>query len=255
VEAFDAWRREGGIYPTLQTFEVDENVQDRHDTDPEGTYYVSAKINGTSRVLRVPVKAQLSWADGIKLAQAAPAQPAVTFSEAELRRKRAEWEENERMKDQSQAELQAWRRSRSADAEQAVPRVGAALRPQVSAADELARTMRVWHRYYAQRAAAVSLALSRFGMASREIPPDMMRQRAACKEMNAASQALLADPQALAAPLASVSGPLATAYGEIHAAALACLAERADEQAAHLSAARGAMSEAGAALRPFQLSP
>jgi hypothetical protein len=255
VDAFDAWRQQGGIYPTLQAFEVDERAQERHDGDPEGTYYVTANINGTSRLLRVPVKARISWADGINMApSAAAAKPAVTFTEAELRRKRAEWEEHERMKDQSQAELQAWRRARPANAEPAVPHVGAAP-TQSNPADELPLAMRAWHRHYTQRSTAVSLALSQFGMAARENPPDMPRQLAACKDLRAASQALLADPQALAAPLATVSGPLTTAYTEIQAAALACLAYRADEQAAHLAAARRAMSEAGAALRPFQLTP
>ncbi|MBV8201178.1 MAG: hypothetical protein JOZ15_11200 [Acidobacteria bacterium] len=80
-------------------------------------------------------------------------------------------------------------------------------------------------------------------------------QLAACKDLRATTQALLADPQALAAPLPAVAGPLTTAYSEIQAAAVSCLASRAGEQAAHLAAARQAMSEAGAALRPFALTP
>ncbi|HVR08071.1 MAG TPA: hypothetical protein VMW75_08490 [Thermoanaerobaculia bacterium] len=255
VEAFDTWRQQGGIYPDLQTFEVDEKVAERKQADPEGTYYVTARINGVSRLLRVPPKAQISWADGIAAA-AAPisAKPAVTITETELQRKRAEWQEHERMAEQSQAELQAWRRSRAPASEQAVPRVGAA-KPVSDAASELPRAMHAWHRRYTQRATAVSLALSQFGMAARENPPDMPRKLAACRDLRAASQALLADPEALAAPLATVSGPLGTAYAEIQAAAAACLAYRGDEQAAHLAAARQAMSEAGAALRPFQLAP
>ncbi|HYL05092.1 MAG TPA: hypothetical protein VE075_03580 [Thermoanaerobaculia bacterium] len=255
VEAFDAWRQQGGIYPDLQTFEVAEQVQERHDADPEGTYYVTATINGVSRLLRVPPKAQIAWADGVAPPPAgAGAKPAVTFSEAELRRKRAEWEEHERMAEQSQAELQAWRRSRAPAGEQAVPRVGAA-KPVSDPASELLHAMQSWHRRYTQRSTAVSLALSQFGMAARENPPDMPRKLAACRDLRAASQALLGDPPALAAPLATVSGPLTTAYTEIQAAAVACLAYRADEQASHLAAARQAMAQAGAALRQFQLTP
>ncbi len=258
ADAFDNWRQQGGIYPTLQTFEVAEKVQERHEADPEGTYYVSATINGVARLLRVPPKAQIGWADGIvQPPPGAAAKPAVTISEEELRRKRAEWQEHERMAEQSQAELQAWRRSRAPAAQQGVPRVGAApAAPQGgSAADDLPRAMRAWHRRYAQRSTAVSMALSQFGMAARENPPDRPRQQAACRDLRASSQALLADREALAAPLATVSDLLTTAYSEIQAAAVACLAYRTDEQAAHLAAARQAMSQAGAALRPFQLTP
>jgi hypothetical protein len=253
-DAFDNWRQQGGIYPTIQAFEVEEKVQDGHDGDPEGTYYVKATINGVSRLLRVPPRAQISWADGIVQPPPDASKPAVTFSEAELRRKRAEWEEHERMAEQSQADLQAWRRSRAPGGEAAVPHVGAA-QPGNDAANELPRAMRAWHRRYIQRATAVSLALSQFGMAARENPPDMPRQLAACRDLRAASQTLLADQPALAAPLATVSGPLTLAYNEIQAAAVACLANRADEQKEHLAAARRAMAEAGDALRPFQLTP
>jgi hypothetical protein len=254
ADAFDAWRHQGGIYPTLQAFAVDEKVQERRDTDPEGTFYVAATIDGVPRRLRVPAKAQISWADGTAQAPPpGPARPAVSISEAELRRKRAEWEEHVRMTEQSQAELQAWRRSRP-QAEQAVPHVGAA-QPGGSPEERLSQAMRSWHRQYAARSAAVSLALSQFGMAARQSPPDTSRLLAACRDLRAASQTLFADPQALSAPLATVAGPLTTAYTEIQAAAEACLASRTDEQAAHLSAARQAMSQAGAALRPFRLTP
>ena len=43
--------------------------------------------------------------------------------------------------------------------------------------------------------------------------------------------------------------------GELEATAASCLAARADEQAAHLAAARRAMSEAAAALRPYHMAP
>jgi hypothetical protein len=254
ADAFDKWRQQGGIYPDLQTFEVEEKAQDKHDADPEGTWYVAARINGLSRLLRVPPRAQITWADGINMAPDAAAKKPVVFTEAELKRKRAEWDEHERMSEQSQSELQAWRRSRAAPAEQGVPRVGVA-QPGTSAADEQVRAMRAWHRHYSQRSAAVSLALSQFGMVARENPPDMPRLLAACRGLRATTQVLLSDPQALAAPLATVAGPLTTAYTEIQATAVACLANRADDQAAHLAAARRAMSEAGAALRPFRLTP
>jgi hypothetical protein len=255
ADAFDTWRQEGGIYPTFQTYQVDEKAQERHSGDPEGTYYVAATIDGVARLLRVPPRGQIGWADGIAPAQsaAAGARPTVSISEEELRRKRAEWDEHVRMTEQSQAELQAWRRSR-ASAEQALPHVGAA-QPRADPADDLAHSMRVWHRRYAARSTAVSLARSQFGRAARDSPPDPSRVLAACRDLRAASQALFADPEALAAPLPTVSEPLTTAYTEIQAAAVACLASRADDQAAHLAAARQAMAQAGAALRPFQLMP
>jgi hypothetical protein len=252
LEAFDTWRQQARIYPVLQTFGIDDKVEDRHDTDPEGTYYVSVTIDGVAHRLRVPPKARLSWVDSnVTAAAAAPApqtpHEVAPIPDAELQRKRAEWEEHLRMTEQTQADLQAWRRSRQAPAEQAVPRVTAA---PSRGTDEAATAMRAWYRGYRARSSAVSLALSQLGMA-----PDPRRLLAACRDLRATSEALLGDPQALAAPLATVSGPLTTAYNEILAAATSCLASRADEQTAHLAAARQAMSEAAASLRPFQLTP
>jgi hypothetical protein len=252
ADAFDNWRQEGGIYPTLQTYAVAENAQERHPVDPEGTWYVAVTIDGLDHLLRVPPKGQIGWADGIHQTPGAKRR-AVVITEEEVQRKRAEWNEHERMVEQSQAELQAWRRSR-APAEQALPHVGAA-QPRTDASVELARSMRAWHRHYSERSTAVSLALSQLGMVERDNPPDPSRVLAACRTIRAASQALFADPQALAAPLPTVSEPLTSAYTEIQAAAVACLASRADDQAAHLAAARQAMAQAGTALRPFQLMP
>jgi hypothetical protein len=253
-DGFDNWRRQGGIYPDLQTFEVEEKAQEKHDADPDGTWYVTARINGLSRLIRVPSKGSLAWADGINLAPGAVAKKKVVFTEDEIKRKRAEWEESQRMTDQTQAQMQTWRRSRAAPSVQIVPHVGAA-RPGTTVADEQVQAMRAWHQHYSQRSSAVSLALSQFGMVAHENPPDMPRLLAACRGLRSTSEALLADPQALAAPLATVAGPLTTAYTEIQATAAACLANRADDQAAHLAAARQAMSEAGVALRPYRLAP
>jgi hypothetical protein len=279
TDAFDEWRQKGGIYPTLQTFAVDEKVGERLATDPEGTFYVSATIDGVKHRLRVPQKAQISWADEGAEAQGGTAKP-VIITETEVQRKKAEWDEHVRMNEQSQADLQAWRRSR-VPTEQPLPRVGAAQAgprvggaqagPRVGAAqadpranagqggtsaeEQLSLALRAWHRRYSQRSTAVSLALSQYAMAARESPPDMPRLLAACRSLRAASQGLLADPQALSAPLATVSGPLTTAYREIEATAFACLAARSDEQATHLASARRAMAEAGEALRPFRLAP
>jgi hypothetical protein len=64
LDAFDAWRKLGNIYPTLHSFEVDDKVEDRRANDPENTYYVAVKIDGVPRHLRVPPKARLRWVDG-----------------------------------------------------------------------------------------------------------------------------------------------------------------------------------------------
>jgi hypothetical protein len=255
LDAFDTWRQQARIYPTLQAFSVDDNVHERLNKDPEGTYYVSVTIDGVPHRLRVPPKARLSWVDPnvVPAAQEAAAgaspHPVAPPTDDELRRKRAEWEEHLRMTEQAQAELQAWRRSRQQPAQRAVPRLEAASRPP-SGADDPAPAMRAWYGSYRARASAVSLALSRLGMA-----PDAQRLLVACRDLRATSGELLADPQALAAPLDTVSGPLTTAYNEILAAATSCLASRADEQAAHLAAAHQAMSQAAAALRPFHMTP
>jgi hypothetical protein len=251
LEAFDTWRQEAQIFPTLQTFTIDDKVEGRHDKDPEGTYYLAVTIDSVPHHLRVPPKERLSWMDPSVVAAKAVAsdQPhdVAPLPDAELRRKRAEWEEHLRMTEQTQAGLQAWRRSRQAPAEQAVPHVTAA---PSRGTDEAATAMHAWYRGYRERSSAVSLALTQLGMA-----PDPRRLLAACRDLRATSEALLGDPQALAAPLATVSGPLTTAYNEILAAATSCLASRADEQAAHLAAAHRAMSEAAASLRPFHLAP
>jgi hypothetical protein len=249
ADAFDTWRQRAQIYPTLQTFMIDEKVEDRHDTDPEDTLYVSVAIDGVAHRIRVPPKARLSWVDGnVTAAEGAPStpHPVAPIPEAELRRKRAEWEEHLRLTEQGQADLQTWRRSRQAASEQKAPRV-TGTQPR---ANETATAMRAWYGSYRARASAVSMALSQLGMA-----PDPRRLLVACRDLRATSEALISDPQALAVPLDTVSGPLTTAYNEILAAANACLASRADQQASHMATARQAMAEAATALRPFHMTP
>lgn len=63
ADAFDIWRGEGRIYPTLGTFEIGEKTQGADPSDPAGTVYISAKIDGAWHWLRVPPKARISWAD------------------------------------------------------------------------------------------------------------------------------------------------------------------------------------------------
>ncbi len=115
--------------------------------------------------------------------------------------------------------------------------------------------MRGWHRAYWARSAGVRLALGQLGMAMQATPPDPQRVQHACTDLRSAVDTLASDPQALSAPQTAISQPLANAYGEIKAAANSCLVGRADDQAAHLGAARQAMAQATAALRPYQLQP
>jgi hypothetical protein len=56
-------------------------------------------------------------------------------------------------------------------------------------------------------------------------------------------------------PIDTVAASLATAYAELEASADSCLAYREEDQSAHLAAARAAMAQAGAALRPYQMVP
>jgi hypothetical protein len=173
----------------------------------------------------------------------------------EIARKRAEWEEHVRQTEQADRDLESWRRSRSTasdtGATRSMPRVGAA----TTQPDPAEAALRTWHQTYWAKSAAVRLALSQMGMAMGQQPRDVPRVHHACTELATAVDTLAADPQALAAPQASISRPLTTAYGEIKAAATACLAEHPDAQAAHLAAARQAMSDASAALRPYQMQP
>ncbi len=172
----------------------------------------------------------------------------------ELERKRAEWREQQRMQEQTRAEMQAWQRSRRPESAGVVPHVGAVPRTE-TASDRLTLDMRAWYGRYSARAAAVSLALSQYGMAAGASAPDGQRLQIACRDLRAASAALLADSNALQAPLEEVSAPLLTAYTEIKATAESCLAYRREDQAAHFAAARQAMAQAGAALRPYHMTP
>jgi hypothetical protein len=173
----------------------------------------------------------------------------------ELARKRAEWQEQQRMQEQARSELEAWQRSRRpTDGAPAVPHVGAVRRNETES-DRLASAMRAWYGGYSARAAAVSLALSQYGMASTANASDQSRLLAACRDLRAASTALLADANALQAPLEDVSTSLRSAYAEIKATADSCLTYRQEEQAAHFAAARRAMAQAGAALRPYGMVP
>jgi hypothetical protein len=215
--------------------------------------------------------AQTPPSDQQAQAPAAPAQPVAPESAPpgslppphavappsadELQRKRAEWQEQQRMAEQAQSELQSWQRSRRpADSGPAV-RVGDAARTGESESARVARAMRAWYGRYSARSAAVSLALSQLGMASNSSTTDQRRRLAACRDLQSASQAMLADPQLLEAPIDTVSASLATAYTELKATADSCLAYREEDQSAHLAAARGAMAQAGAALRPYQMVP
>lgn len=214
----------------------------------------------------VPVAPAVPGAPGMPVAPSVPAAPTSDLPPPrqvapptvdELQRKRAEWQEQQRMQEQSQADLLAWRRSRRpAEAGSAAPRVGDAAPPRETDGDRVARAMRAWYGHYAARAAAVSLALSQYGMALTTVGAvDPSRLMASCRDLRTASTALLADPQALPAPLDSVSAPLATAYTEIKATADSCLAYRQEDQAAHFAAAHQAMAQAGAALRPYRMVP
>jgi hypothetical protein len=176
-------------------------------------------------------------------------------SSAELARKRAEWAEHERMQQQEEQNLQEWRRARAPAAAAPVPKVGAAAADPDTERQEARAAMRRWYAAYSTRSSAVTLALSRYGLATAEQPPDEPRLTAACRELSRAAAAILADPRALAVPGANVSRPLATAYTEIQATAEACLGGRPDLQAGHFAAAQRALTEAAAALRPFGLAP
>jgi hypothetical protein len=181
---------------------------------------------------------------------------AAATSAEELRRKRAEWEELQRMQEQARSRVEAWQRARNSAAEPPMPHVGDAPEsPSKSDAAQMQSDMRAWYRRYSHRSAAVTLALSQYGTAASAEPQDPSRLRDACGKLLAASTALLDDPRALPAPLRSASAALSTAYAEIKATAQACLAYRDDDRAAHLAAALRAMAAAGTALRPYSMTP
>jgi hypothetical protein len=61
VDAFDQWRQDAGIYEGLSSFEIDPEVRYGAPQDPPETFYVQVKVNGSSRWLRVPKRARISW--------------------------------------------------------------------------------------------------------------------------------------------------------------------------------------------------
>lgn len=186
-----------------------------------------------------------------------PPHAVAPTADDELQRKRAEWQELQRMQEQARAKVEAWERSRqSTSAGRVVPHVGDAPVDEAQAeAERTASAMRTWYRHYSGRSAAVTLALSQYGTASSAQPLNPSLLRDACGKLLAASTALLDDPRALPAPLHDVSAALSTAYAEIRETAQACLANRDEDRAAHLAAALRAMAAAGTALRPYGMTP
>jgi hypothetical protein len=201
---------------------------------------------------RPPAAAEPASADSLP-----PPHYVAAPAEDELRRKRAEWEELQRMQEQARSNVEAWQRSRrSTDGAPAVPRVGDAQRTENQVeTGRMQDAMRAWYRRYSGRSAAVTLALSQYGMAASALPLNPSLLRDACGKLLAASTALLDDPQALPAPLGNASAALSTAYAEIRATAKACLLYRDEDRAAHLAAALRAMAAAGTALRPYGMTP
>src|SRR5690242_499191 len=50
VDAFDTWRREGGIYQGIDSYEI---LEARPSKKAEGTFYVDVNINGDKKKLKV----------------------------------------------------------------------------------------------------------------------------------------------------------------------------------------------------------
>jgi hypothetical protein len=61
LDAFDQWRQEGGIYDGLSSFEIAPEVRFGAPQDPPDTFYVQVEVDGSSRWLRVPKGARISW--------------------------------------------------------------------------------------------------------------------------------------------------------------------------------------------------
>jgi len=62
-DAFDVWRQKAEIYPTLSSYEIADKVEEKGPTDPDKTFYVQAKVDGSWHWIRVPLNARISWAD------------------------------------------------------------------------------------------------------------------------------------------------------------------------------------------------
>ena len=64
MDAFDQWRRAGGFYQGVESFEVDPEFEPADPGDPADTVYLYVTVNGQGRWLRVPPKGRISWVDG-----------------------------------------------------------------------------------------------------------------------------------------------------------------------------------------------
>ncbi|HVT59194.1 MAG TPA: hypothetical protein VHR45_12420 [Thermoanaerobaculia bacterium] len=168
-------------------------------------------------------------------------------SDEELQKRRVEWEEQMRLAEQHQAEIDKWARTHH-DA-QSLPRVG---RQEESA---LQRALQAWYPHYSRRSAMVKSALAKMTEAERDAATRTYKLIPACREVRTSATLMLADAEAMTSPDPEVNHLLSYAYTHLLRGADQCIYGRADLMPEQLAAAQDAMGQAAARLRTYNLAP
>lgn len=182
----------------------------------------------------------------------------ATLSPEELQRQRREWEETQAYQERQQAQHQAavshWRQ-REEGKEPVLEKVGMA--PDLAARQSMtpekrAQTMQSWYAGYSRKVGAVRTALDSY-MTLRRGPLEKLTP--VCQDLSAATTAITSDPLMFDLPDEAAAKALKEAYNHLKECATACLNGMDAEAAYRLAAYKGAISQATAALQPYEMTP
>jgi hypothetical protein len=184
--------------------------------------------------------------------------PMRPLAPEQLRKQRKEWEATQELQQRQQADHDAavtrWRQ-REEGKTPILAKVGVA--PELAAKESLSpekrqQTMQTWYARYSGRVAPVHTALSTYKGVLRG-PQDQMLP--VCRALMDATSALNADAAALDPPDIVAARALKKAYANLQASAQACLNALTAESAFRLADYEASLSQATAALQPYNVTP
>jgi hypothetical protein len=184
--------------------------------------------------------------------------PMRPLAPEQLRKQRKEWEATQELQQRQQADHDAavtrWRQ-REEGKTPILAKVGIA--PELAAKESLSpekrqQTMQTWYARYSGRVAPVHTALSTYQGVLRG-PQDQMLP--VCRALMDATSALNADAAALDPPDMVAARALKKAYANLQASAQACLNALTAESAFRLADYEASLSQATAALQPYNVTP
>jgi hypothetical protein len=184
--------------------------------------------------------------------------PMRSLAPEQLRKQRKEWEATQELQQRQQADHDAavtrWRQ-REEGKTPILAKVGIA--PELAAKESLSpekrqQTMQTWYARYSGRVAPVHTALSTYKGVLRG-PQDQMLP--VCRALMDATSALNADAAALDPPDMVAARALKKAYANLQASAQACLNALTAESAFRLADYEASLSQATAALQPYNVTP